>query len=59
MLFLTEARKRCAIPLARAVELTVAKNRQGYTGKGRVDLSPGRRHHVAREDGKQPEVGEG
>ena len=33
VLFLTEAQERCATPLARAVELTVAKNRQGDTGK--------------------------
>ena len=33
VLFLTEAQERCATPPARAVELTVAKNRQGDTGK--------------------------
>ncbi len=30
---LTEAQERCATPPARAVELTVAKNRHGETGK--------------------------
>ena len=33
VVFLTEAQERCATPAARAVELTVAKNRQGDTGK--------------------------
>jgi replicative DNA helicase len=33
VLFFTEAHARCATPPARAVELTVAKNRQGDTGK--------------------------
>jgi len=33
VLFLTEAQERCATPPARAVELTVAKNRHGDTGK--------------------------
>jgi replicative DNA helicase len=33
VLFLTEAQERCATPPARAVELTVAKNRHGETGK--------------------------
>jgi replicative DNA helicase len=33
VLFLTEAQERCAAPPARAVELTVAKNRHGDTGK--------------------------
>ena len=33
VLFLTEAQERCATPPARAVELTVAQNRQGDTGK--------------------------
>jgi replicative DNA helicase len=33
LLFLTEAQERCATPPARAVELTVAKNRHGDTGK--------------------------
>jgi len=33
VLFLTEAQERGATPLARAVELTVAKNRHGDTGK--------------------------
>ena len=31
--FLTEAQERMATPPARAVELTVAKNRHGDTGK--------------------------
>jgi len=33
VVFLTEAQERCATPPARAVELTVAKNRHGETGK--------------------------
>lgn len=33
VLFLTEAQERCATPPARAIELTVAKNRHGDTGK--------------------------
>jgi len=33
VVFLTEAQERCATPPARAVELTVAKNRHGDTGK--------------------------
>jgi len=33
VLFLTEAQERMATPPARAVELTVAKNRHGDTGK--------------------------
>ena len=33
VLFLTEAQERVATPPARAVELTVAKNRHGETGK--------------------------
>jgi replicative DNA helicase len=33
VLFLTEAQERCATPPARAVELTIAKNRHGDTGK--------------------------
>jgi replicative DNA helicase len=33
MLFLTEAQERLATPLARAVDLTVAKNRHGDTGE--------------------------
>jgi replicative DNA helicase len=33
VLFLTEAQERCATPPARAVELTVGKNRHGDTGK--------------------------
>jgi replicative DNA helicase len=33
VLFLTEAQERCATPPARAIELTVGKNRHGDTGK--------------------------
>jgi replicative DNA helicase len=33
VLFLTEAQERMAVPPARAIELTVAKNRHGDTGK--------------------------
>ena len=44
VLFLTEAQERCATPPARAVELTVAKNRHGDMGKVglifRPDLAP-------------------
>ena len=33
VLFLTEAQERCATPPARAVDLTIGKNRHGDTGK--------------------------
>jgi len=51
VLFLTEAQERCATPPARAVELTVAKNRHGDTGKVglifRPDLGTMREEHTA------------
>jgi replicative DNA helicase len=40
VLFLTEAQERMAMPPARAVELTVAKNRHGDTGKVGVIFRP-------------------
>jgi replicative DNA helicase len=46
VLFLTEAQERLATPPARAVELTVAKNRHGDTGKVGFDL-PARSGHPA------------
>jgi replicative DNA helicase len=51
VLFLTEAQERGATPPARAVELTVAKNRHGDTGKVglifRPDLGSMRPEHAA------------
>jgi replicative DNA helicase len=40
VVFLTEAQERLATPPARAVELTVAKNRHGDTGKVGVIFRP-------------------
>ena len=51
VLFLTEAQERCATPPARAVELTIAKNRHGDTGKVglifRPDVGTMREEHTA------------
>jgi replicative DNA helicase len=48
--FLTEAQEWCATPPARAVELTVAKNRHGDTGKMgllfRPDMGTMRHEHT-------------
>jgi len=48
--FLTEAQERMATPPARAVELTVAKNRHGDTGKVGLIFRPdlGTMHQEAR-----------
>jgi replicative DNA helicase len=50
VLFLTEAQERLATPPARAVELTVAKNRHGDTGKVGLIFRPdlGTMHQEAR-----------
>jgi replicative DNA helicase len=50
VLFLTEAQERMATPPARAVELTVAKNRHGDTGKVGLIFRPdlGTMHQEAR-----------
>jgi replicative DNA helicase len=40
VLFLTEAKKRVAMPPARAVDLTLAKHRQGDTGKVELIFRP-------------------
>jgi replicative DNA helicase len=50
VLFLTEAQERIATPPARAVELTVAKNRHGDTGKVGLIFRPdlGTMHQEAR-----------
>jgi len=50
VLFLTEAQERMATPPARAIELTVAKNRHGDTGKVGVIFRPdlGTMHQEAR-----------
>ena len=50
VVFLTEAQERMATPPARAVELTVAKNRHGDTGKVGLIFRPdlGTMHQEAR-----------